>query len=247
MKRLFILTVAILSSITMRATKETTVFRIKGMRCEECAHKVTTVVKQLNGIERMDFNLERRTVAISYDPALTCADTIKARLDRTGRYKTLVYNPTEVIKRGIGLRMDDMHCQRCVDRITRRLGTILGVDSIGPNLDKHYVFIRYDANRTSQGTIREALLDLGFTPVSYYTSKNISFVYYNLPQQACTDAVAESLLALDGVDDVCVNPKRGTLAITYVNTETDANKLLHSIKAEGIEATIPTGHACKEE
>ena len=45
-------------SITMTAANETIVLRIKGMRCEECAHKVTTVLRQLEGIEGVSFDLE---------------------------------------------------------------------------------------------------------------------------------------------------------------------------------------------
>ena len=246
MKRMLTTAAAPITVITMMAANETIVLRIKGMRCEECAHKVTTVVKQLGGIEAMDFNLERRTVAITFDPATTCTDSIKARLERTGRYKSSSYSADEVIKRGLGLRMDDMHCQNCVNRISKRLETMEGIDSIGPNLSKQYVFIRYDANKTCKNDIRQALLELGFTPVSYYTSKNISFAYFNIPKEACTEATIEEVLALDGVDDVNVNQKRGSMAVTYVNTETTAEQLLQALQDADIKATVPPAHECKE-
>ena len=76
---------------------------------------------------------------------------------------------------------------------------------------------------------------MGFTPVNYYTSKEISFAYFKIPAEAATDETIEKVLSLDGVDDVNVNAKKGSLAITYVNTETNLEKLLAEIKAEGIE------------
>jgi copper chaperone CopZ len=113
-------------------------------------------------------------------------------------------------------------------------------------LDKHYVFVRYDANKTCKAEIRQALNELGFTPVNYYTSKNISFAYFNISEEAATEATIEEVMALDGVDDANVNPKIGALAITYVNTETTEQKLLEAVKAAGIEATVPAPHECKE-
>jgi copper ion binding protein len=233
-------------SITMTAANETIVLRIKGMRCEECAHKVTTVLRQLEGIEGVSFDLEKRTATVEFDASKTCTDSIKGRLAATGRYKSSPYSPADVINRGMGLQMSDMHCQKCADRIVSRLSTIDGVDSLAPHLDKHYVFVRYDANKTCKAEIRQALNELGFTPVNYYTSKNISFAYFNISEEAATEATIEEVMALDGVDDANVNPKIGALAITYVNTETTEQKLLEAVKAAGIEATVPAPHERKE-
>ena len=237
---------ATLFAFSLTAANETIVLRIKGMRCEEEAHKVSTVVKKLNGIQSLDYDLERRTVTISYDGTQTCADSIKARIEKIGgRYKSSPYSKDEVIRRGLGLQMSDMHCQRCANRITQRLQTIEGIDSMSPNLEKQYFFIRYDANKTSKAAIKKALGELGFTPVTYYTSKVISFAYFNIPAEAATEKTIEEVLALDGVDDVNVNVK-GSLAITYVNKDTSVEKLLQDIQAAGIQATLPPAHECTE-
>ena len=239
----------VLCSMVMAHTTggtDTLTVRIKGMRCEECAHKVGTLLKKNKGVSHLSFNLEKRTVAIEYDAAMVSADTIKARLAATGRYKSIPYDKNEVIRRGIGLQMADMHCQSCADRITKQLSQVEGIDSIAPHVDKHYVFIRYDANKTSKTVIREIILGMGFTPVSYYTSRNISFAYFILPAEKANEETMETALAIDGVDDATVSQKRKSLAITYVNTETSEEKLLQELKAAGIEATMPAPHECKE-
>lgn len=220
--------------------------RIKGMRCEECGHKVMVAVKQLPGIESMRFNYERRTADIVYDPALTCRDSIEARLAATGRYKASPYSPDEVIRRGFGLRMDDMHCQNCADRIAQRLKAIEGIDSMAPHLDKHYYFIRYDANRTCKDTIRTALLQLGFTPVNYYSGPKVGFAYYNIPAAQTTQETLDEVLILKGVEDVNVNPRKRSLAVTFFTDETNADQLLADIRAAGIEAQVPAPHVCTE-
>ena len=227
--------------------QDTLTVRIKGMKCEECGHKVMVAVKRLPGIEAMRFNYERRTATIAYDPTRTCRDSIEARLAATGRYKASPYSPDEVIRRGMGLRMDDMHCQHCADRIAARLEKTEGIDSMSPHFDKHYYFIRYDANRTCKADIKEALLSLGFTPVNYYSGPKVAYAYYNIPQEQATQQTADDVLILDGVEDVCVNQKRMSLAVTFFTDETNADKLFADILAAGIKAEVPAPHECKEQ
>ena len=228
-------------------TADTLTVRIKGMRCGECAHKVKDVVKKGPGIQGITFNIERRTATIAYDRTQTCADSIRAHLAATGRYKASDYSPTDTIMRGMGLRIDDMHCQRCYDRISQRLQTMEGIDSMAPHLDKQYIFVRYDANKTSKDDIRRMLGGLGFTPVNYYSSPKVQFAYYTIPAEAVSQETIDEVLTLTGVEDVNVNERQKSLAVTYFNDETSAEQLLADIKAAGIEAVVPAPHECKEE
>ncbi|MBR1410328.1 MAG: cation transporter [Prevotella sp.] len=237
----------LIAQATLAATADTVTVRVKAMRCEECGHKVKNALRKNPGVGPLEFNYERRTVKIAYDPQKTDIDSIYRSIAVTKRYKASPYSPTEVIRRGIGLRMDDMHCQKCVDRIMARLGKMEGIDSLAPHLDKHYMFIRYDANKIFKADIREVLTNMGYTPVSYYTSDKIAFAYYNIPAEAATQETIENILVLDAVDDVNVNPKRKTLAVTYFCKELSADQLLAEIQKMGIKAEVPAPHVCKEE
>ncbi len=247
MKKLFLPFASLLLAGVMQAEPiDTLTWRIKSMRCEDCAHKVSTALRRNKAIESLKFNLERRTVTIAYNSSKTCPDSIVNYLRGT-RYKPSGYDRNDVIHRGMGLQMADMHCQNCASRIMKRLSQTEGVDSIAPHVDKHYVFFRYDANKTSKAEIRKTLGDMGFTPVTYYTSKNISFAYFNIPAEKVSDETIETVLAIDGVDDANVNKRQKSLAITYVNTETNEEKLLQELKTAGIDATVPAPHECREE
>ncbi|MCR4582248.1 MAG: copper ion binding protein [Prevotella sp.] len=247
MRKFLFMALALLGATVSASATDTLIVRINGMKCGECAHKVKTVLKKVKGFEGMTTNLERRTATISYDPAQTCADTIKARLEATGRYKARPYDPNAVIRRGMGIRVDDMHCKNCANRITKFLQKLEGVDSIAPHVDKHYVFVRYDANRTAKDSIKALVTRIGYTPVNYYTSNKVSFAYYNIPEAQATPETLESVLALKGVEDVNVNAKRKSMAVTFFNDESTAETLLAGIKESGIEATLPPAHVCKEE
>ncbi len=239
----------ILLTVSMCATAitpDTLTVRIKGMRCEDCAHKVMKALEKDKGVKDIKFNLERRTASIAYDPQATCTDSIESILKATGRFKPSPYSPTDVIKRGMGMRMEDMFCNNCANRIMKNLKDMPGIDSMAPHIDKHYMFIRYDANKTCKADIRKALIDLGYTAVNYYTSDKIAFAYYLVPEGACTQDNYESVMCIKGVEDAAFNPKRKSLAITYFNDETTAEELMAEVKKAGIDVTIPTAHKCKK-
>ena len=229
------------------AQTDTLTVRINGMRCDECAHKVMKTVRALPGIESLRSNTERRTTTIVYDRSLTCADSIAARLAATGRYKASPYSPSDTIRRGMGLRIDDMHCQNCANKIVKRLEQIEGVDSLAPHVDKHYIFIRYDANRTCKDAIREAIGELGYTPVNYYSDPKVAFAYYNIPkEQAIEETIDKLLVYSDAIDDANVNLKKGSLAVTYFKNELSADQLLEAAHQLGINAEVPAPYECKE-
>ncbi|MCH4147700.1 MAG: copper ion binding protein [Prevotella sp.] len=234
-----------ISAANVREVEDTLVMRIKAMRCDDCAHKVMERVTAVKGVEDIDFNLERRTATVTYDGKVTCPDSIRNSLRGT-RYVPSAYDPKAVILRGKGFKISDMFCQKCADKITNRLKSIEGVDSLAPHLDTQYLFVRYDANKTAEKTLRQALLDLGYTPVNYYTSKNIAYGYYLLPKELATEKTAETAMGLKGVDDAAVNVKRSVLAVTFVTDETTEEEILNGLKTAGIKAEKPKPHECKE-
>ena len=209
---------------------DTLTVRIKGMRCEECAHKVKNVVKKGPGIESIYFNIERRTATIAFDKSLTSADSIEAHLAATGRYAASPYSPSDIILRGYGQRIAEMKEQADYDCIYDKLHAMAGIDSLAPHLDKQYIFLRYDANRTCRADVRKVLVGLGFTPVNYYSGNKVAYAYYQIPVEMATQETVDDVLTADGVEDVNVNVERRSLAVTYFTDETTAEKLKKDIE-----------------
>jgi len=55
------------------------------------------------------------------------------------------------------------------------------------------------------------------------------------------------VLLIEAVDDVNVNPRRRSMAVTYFNEEISADALLEAIRKAGIDAQLPPPHECKED
>ena len=222
------------SGVSLSQQLDSMTVRIKGMKCDECAHKVMVKVMENPGVNDIRFNIERRTATIIYDKQQTCEDSIKAPLNGT-RYNPTPYSTSDVILRGFGQRME-LDSEADARRAVASLQGKTGIDSLAPHVDKHYLFIRYDANKTCKADIRKELIGAGFTPSNYYTGKVIAYGYYAIPAAQATPETLEQVMALDGVEDVSVNAVRETMAVTYFTDETDAAKLLAGIKAAGIKA-----------
>lgn len=209
-------------------TLDTLTVCIKGMQCDKCAHKVMTRAMDIPGVNDIWFNIERRTATISYDPSLTCPDSIKAPFAGQ-RYNMTPYNPTDSIIRNMGLRMeltDSASARRAVVALSGHEG----IDSLAPHTDRRYLFIRYDANHISKDEIKKLLIDAGFTPTSYYTSDKVGYALFNIPHGKNLKTLADDATAFDGVEDVCLNPATRKIGFTYLKDTTSEDKLRRKIK-----------------
>ena len=245
-KKILIVFAAISLSVTALAQVQTLQWRIEDMHCDHCAHKVMTALNQAPGVSDVDINIERRVATLKYDESITCPDSIKTWLNGT-RYVPTAYNANDVILREKSYRIDDMHCGNCARRISSALEQNKAVDSLDFDLEKHVVYVRYDANKTSRDNIQETLNGLGFTPVTYYTQDYVAYAYYNIPENAATASTIEEAMDIEGVADANVNSKRKALAVTYVTNDITPDQLLEALKKRGIDATVPPPHECKEE
>lgn len=232
---IIILLVALVGQASAQ-TADTITVRIKGMKCDECAHKVMTKVMENKGVNDIWFNIERRTATVSYDPAVTSPDEILTPLRGT-RYNPTDYSPADTILRGFGLRMPEMQVDIDVLRATTALQGQEGVDSLAPHLDKHYLFVRYDANRTSRAEIKRLLLEAGFTPTNYYTGPKVAYAVYQLATGSGLVAL-DKVLAVKGVEDAVYNNQKDRLAITYFTDETQTDKLQADLQTIGVKVAL---------
>ena len=144
------------------------------------------------------------------------------------------------------VRIDDMHCRKCSNRITARLSQIEGIDTMIPRIARHSLFVRFDAKQVPEDSIRAAISQIGYTPVNYYGKQPTAFAYFNIPAEAATQDNLEKVKALQAVSDANVNQRRGALAVAYYSNEATAEQLLADIQKLGIQAVVPPPHECKE-
>ncbi|MDR3304637.1 MAG: copper chaperone CopZ [Clostridiales Family XIII bacterium] len=63
---------------------EKTVLNVDGMSCEHCVNAVTKAVTALPGIGSVAVDLDAKTVAVEYDPAVVTPDQIGTEIEDQG-------------------------------------------------------------------------------------------------------------------------------------------------------------------
>jgi copper chaperone len=66
------------------ATTEDTILSVPEISCEHCVKTINGALSALPGIERVNTNLDSKTVYLRYDPAQVSMDTIETTLDEAG-------------------------------------------------------------------------------------------------------------------------------------------------------------------
>jgi copper chaperone len=63
---------------------ETVTIPVKGMTCMGCVASVQRVLSGISGVTRADVSLEQARAAVTYDPALTSRENLKAAITDAG-------------------------------------------------------------------------------------------------------------------------------------------------------------------
>ena len=143
------------------------------------------------------------------------------------------------------VKIEDMHCRKCSDRITQQLSTLEGMEVTKPRLGKHTFFVRFDADKTSRAAICEQITKGGYTPVSY--CEKLDNIYFLIPAEQATQQTIDAVKAIEGVKDANTNARRKSLAITFQKEVISAEALQAALQQKGISATLPKPHVCSEE
>ena len=94
-KNLILMALCAICTLTANAASDTITVRVKAMRCEECGHKVKNALRLNPGVGALEFNYERRTVRIAYDPQKTDVDSIYRTIATTSVTRHRPTTPTK--------------------------------------------------------------------------------------------------------------------------------------------------------
>lgn len=63
---------------------ESIVLNVEGMSCSHCSNAVTKAVGALDGVSGVQVTLEKKTVAVTFDPNKLAVDKIKSAIEDQG-------------------------------------------------------------------------------------------------------------------------------------------------------------------
>lgn len=137
-------------------------YRVEGMNCEHCVSNVKQTLRTQNGVRRVDADLEKKVITITYDAQKITPETMILSLNATKRYIPTAYSTNDVITREVSYDSDNLECSSCAKKVEDAIRTYAGVDSVGVDLDKKVLTVRYDSNKISKSSFQQVFDNYGY-------------------------------------------------------------------------------------
>ena len=68
----------------------TKIFSVNGMKCGHCKANVEQAISALDGVSRVEANLEAKSVTVEFDENRQKATDIKQAVENSGRYELII-------------------------------------------------------------------------------------------------------------------------------------------------------------
>lgn len=134
-------------------------FQVNGMSCVNCAGRVEREINALAGVESAVVNFAVAQLTVSFDEAITSADSIMEKVQALGYGVVKPEPPGELTFSITGL-----HCANCVARLEKILLEQPGISTAVVNLVAATGFVRFDPALLDKGAIFRIVIDAGYTP-----------------------------------------------------------------------------------
>ncbi|KAJ2607623.1 Cu(2+)-transporting P-type ATPase [Coemansia sp. RSA 1285] len=142
----------------------------------------------------------------------------------------------------IQIEVRGMTCSSCVALIERTLGAREGIQDISVSLLAQRATVRYDSSIISQGTIVQAIGDLGFEakPMDGGAQRvaKVNLNVYGMTCASCVSLVERAVKREPGVVSVAVSLALETAAIEYRPSEIGVRRLVAVAESAGFDVLV---------
>jgi Cu+-exporting ATPase len=138
----------------------TTVIKITGMSCANCAARIEKSIGALEGVASAVVNFATEELIASHDESSISTEEIIKGVEDLG-YGTIRPEPPGEMTFGIR----GLHCASCVNRLETRLRENPAITTAIVNLAAETGFVRFDPERVGAADIFAAVHAAGYTPV----------------------------------------------------------------------------------
>ena len=145
MKKIFIL---IISVSTLFCVSTNKIYNIKGMMCGVgCVDKISSILKDLKGVEEFSVNYDNTTVEVLFDDEnLTSEKVIDVM---PSPYKMVLIK--ETISKNYAV--SGITCMGCIHNIKNSLNDTEGLENFDLDFDESLLYIEYDFKKTNDKEI----------------------------------------------------------------------------------------------
>ncbi len=126
-------------------TERPVTLAIGGMHCAACAQTIEKALRRVKGVVEANVNFATETARVTFDPQQVEASLLIKAVDEAGYGARVQGRRPQRVR----LRIGDMTCASCVQRIERRLKNAPGAISATVNLAAETADVTFDPTQTS--------------------------------------------------------------------------------------------------
>ncbi len=134
------------------ASTEKVKIKLGGMTCANCAYKIETKLKDLEGVNSSVVNFANEEATVEYNPKITNYDKFNKAIQDLG-YKSSLAK--------IDLRILDILKEEQFNELIRKVKTIYGIYDVRPNFNASKLFIEFNELEIDESNVYSSIKQLG--------------------------------------------------------------------------------------
>ncbi len=162
-----ILTTLMLSTFSLLHAKEKIIVRVDGLSCAFCAYGLEKNLKELEGVEKVEINLNDGTASLIFQEGKTVTDeTIKKTVKDSGFTPREIKRQQSTKKKAgsletIELSIVGMSCSGCAYNVKTSLRQVPSVDEVQVDLKRGTATVTVEKGKVSAEKLIEAVEKAG--------------------------------------------------------------------------------------
>ncbi len=143
---------------------ETLRLAVDNMHCEKCKANVETHYQEVPGVAQAEVNLEQKEVTLWFTDTVPSQELLLHALDDTSFTVTeLKEGKNPFLYERVDLRVQNMHCQNCVNNVTQRFSAVPGVLFATVDLEGEHATVYFEPSVATVEAILASLDDTQFS------------------------------------------------------------------------------------
>ena len=223
-----------------------TLIKIDGMTSEHCIKRVSDSILGLEGVTKVEINLEKGEAQILHDPDKVSLALIKEAVTKVG-YKIRDEEGAAPTRKVSGAKRADiqiggMSCASCAMTIESALKGLDGVGKASVNFASSKATVEYDAGKVTLHDMEKAVKDAGYRVLGDSVTLSIG----GMSCASCVQKVENALRSVEGVTSASVNLATGRATVESI-PGTKITDLIQAVKDTGYQAsTVKDGEEAED-
>ena len=243
-----------MSTTNMTAPPTLTTFHCKGMCCKSEVPLIDELLKPIDGVLSITYDVPARTVTVEHFPSKVDAETILKLLEKNDFDPTILVNLLSTTATTTTTPMitifhcSGMCCKSEVPLIDDLLKPIDGVQSIAYDVPARTVSVEHVPSKVSPETILKLLNDddFGATIVSMLSATNMTapptlLTTFHCKGMCCKSEVPlidDLLKPIDGIQSIAYDVPARTVTVEHFPAKVSAQVILKLLNDDDFDATI---------